>query len=53
MKINIIEPKTKDEVDVPLENMKFVEKVPDSIRVIFFESEFIAIWFKLSFTIAT
>jgi hypothetical protein len=31
--VEIEELKTKDEIDVPLENMKFVERVPDSIRV--------------------
>lgn len=31
--LNVSELKTKDEIDVPLEQMKFKEHVPDSIRV--------------------
>lgn len=32
-KVDVKELKTKDEIDVPLENMKFIEHVPDSVRV--------------------
>lgn len=31
--VNVQQKKTKDEIDVPLEKMKFIERVPDSIRV--------------------
>lgn len=35
IKVDIKEKKKKDDIDVPLENMKFIEHVPDSVRVSF------------------
>lgn len=40
IKVNIPELKTKDEIDPPLESLKFIENVPDSIRVSFHYNSF-------------